>query len=409
MEDDGDEGITFQEYADAQQKALDQYSDTVKNNYHITLQEFMENQVADMVSSCILALWSYEQYATLDISSTVKNADETLYNEQLTKFAINENFDSFITSLSDSSILYTMPQDMTNKYVFVKNILIPFTSGQSAMLSDYANRFGGTDNEQFEAVRNAIATEIVAEYFYSEDYDSEIEEIFKNTGLLIDADEDSDSKYEKIEGIFTNQGGTLAINENGILGQFFGANGEVKAMTGKTKSETIVELMKRFNTDTAQHSTRYDYVVYVGEDWEDYSHSWVKEFYSAVNELGHSGGKFSSDNIGKYAMCVSTYGVHIIYVEGFVEDYTYDYTEIWKDANAWKDTSSLAYVRYKAEFDNQVSLITEKAFNALDAKYIKDGKLSVTKYFKRFLKDNEFDFDFDKFLQETLSELHLDD
>ena len=419
LEDEGDEGITFEEYVEAQQKAIDQYSDSIKTSYGITLTEFLNSQVADMVSSSIVALWNYQQYKDIDsqVADIVKEANKKLLEEQEGRFAIADDFDSFITSLSDSSILYTMPQDMTNKYVFVKNILIPFTSGQSAMLSDYANRFGGTDNEQFEAVRNAIATEIVAEYFYSEDYDSDIEEIFKNTGLLIEADEDEDSKYEKIEHVFTiGKDGKIAINtsqeENkesgiykGILAQFFNEDGSVNVMPGtKNASETIIELMKRFNTDVGQHSTRYDYVVYVGEDWEDYNHSWVKEFYTAVNEMGGrtEGSKFSSDNIGKYTMCVSTYGVHIIFVEDFVEN-----VAVYDSEKTWADTDSLAYVRYKAEFDKLVTTRQTEAFEKLQKEYLAEDSnlVTVNSQFKRFLKDNDFSFDFDEYKKETLEEL----
>ena len=200
---------------------------------------------------------------------------------------------------------------------------------------------------------------------------------------------------------------------SGILGQFFGDNGVVNAMAGKTPSETIVELMKRFNTDAGQHSTRYDYVVYVGDDWKDYKHSWVEEFYTAVNELGHNeDGSFKTENIGKYAMCVSTYGVHIIYVDSFVDadKNIYHYKEIdWDNAESWKDTSSLSYARYKAEFDKQVTELTQKAFNELEAKYLKnDSLITVTKSFKRFLKDNEFTFDLAEFKKEQLEELDVE-
>ena len=411
LEDDEDE-ITFAEYVDAQQKALDKYADTIQNNYEINLQKFMEDQVADMVSSCILSLWSYQYYKDLDVKEIVKNADIALAEDQEVRFAFNDDFDSFITGLTDTSVIYNVPDGMLDKYVFVKNILIPFTSEQSALLKAHSDSYGGTDTPGYEKLRNDIATEIAAEYFYSDKYNADIEKVFEDTGLLKDNDdEDSDSKYQLVEHIFTIKDGKIAIDPDGILGQFFGDNGKVNKMEGtESEAETIVELMKRFNTDVGQHSTRYDYVVYVGDDWEDYSHSWVEEFYTAVNELRSDSGVF--EGVGKYAMCVSTYGVHIIYVDSYVnaEKNIYKYKDIeWDNAESWNDTSSLSYVRYKAEFDKQVTELTQKAFNELQAKYLKnDSLITVTKYFKRFLKDNEFTFDLAEFKKEQLEELDVD-
>ena len=416
LEDDEDE-ITLDEYVEAQQKAIDQYSDSIKNNYGITIDEFLKGQVADMVSSGILALWSYKQYKDLDgdVVKIVKEANQKLVEEQEARFSFNGNFDSFITGLTDSSLIYNVPEEMQNKYVFVKNILIPFTEQQSALLSAGSDTFGGTDTDAYRKLRNLVATEIAAEYFYSDKYEDSIEALFSEF-LEEDEDEDAESKYEKIEHIFTIKDGKIAINtstvedkESGIykgaLAQFFGDDGSVKEIEGKSKSQTIVELMKRFNTDTAQHSKRYDYVVYVGDDWEDYSHAWVEEFYTAVNELRNDEGKF--DGKEKYAMCVSTYGVHIIYVEGFVEDAVYNPEVDWTLADTWNDTSSLNYVRYKAEFDSLVTKTTQEAFEKLQKEYLAEDSnlVTVNKNFKRFLKDNGFTFDLDEYKKETLEEL----
>ena len=403
--DDEEDKITFEDYKDAQQKAIKQYEDTVKNSYGISLQKFMENQIADMVSSCILALWSYEQYKDIDIAETVDTVNKTLAKSQAAKFEINDDFDSFITSLSNNSVIYSVPKDMQKQYVFVKNILIPFTSEQSAWLSAQSGSYGGTSTDAYIKLRNLTALDIAAEYFYSDKYDESIEELFASY-LEPNSDEDSDSKYEKVEGIFKTVGNKIAINENGILGNFFKENGVVEAMADKSPADTVIELMKRFNTDTAQHSTRYDYVVYVGKDWKDYSHNWVEEFYTAVNELDRdSDDTFSESNIGRYAMCISTYGVHIIYIDSFVEQHVYNYQGLdWTQASTWNDTSTINYTRYKAEFDNQVSLLTKAKFEEIEANYL-DGKISMNKYFKRFLKENGFTFDLDEYLDEIREEL----
>ena len=409
LEDDSDE-ITFEEYADAQEKAVKQYRDSVKNNYDITLEEFMKGQVADMVSSSILALWRYEQYKDIDVAETVDNVNKVKFEEQQAQFELNGDFDAFITKLSDSSFIYNVPEDMQGKYVFVKNILIPFADEQSSWLSAQSDSYGGTDTEAYKKLRDRTAAKIEAEYFYSDKYEASVEELFSNF-LVENTDEEVDRKYDMIANIFTNDSGKLAINPNGVLGSFFAADGTVNPMTGKSEAETVVELMKRFNTDTAQHSSRYDYVVYVGDDWKDYSHSWVEEFYTAVNQLlrdGEDEGELNTAYVGKkYAMCVSTYGVHIIYVDSFVEQHVYNYEGIdWTAASSWNDTSSLNYVRYKAEFDNKINDATSKAYEALQKKYLEDSNLvSVNKQFARFLKDNDFTFDFDEFKEEILEEL----
>ena len=418
LEDESDE-ITFDEYQNAQQKAIDQYSDGIKNSYGITLQEFMEGQVADMVSSSILALWKDEKHSGIHarVIEEVKKTDETYAKDQEGKFALNDDFDSFITGLSDSSFIYEVPETMREKYVFVKNILIPFSAEQTALLNAHSDAsYGGTDTDAYIKLRNLLATEIVAEYFDSEKYDETIEShYFSDEKWFKDnTDEDSKRKYEKIGGLFTLDGDSIAIDPASVLGQFFLANGEVAAMTEKgdnAKSETIIELMKRFNTDVGQHSNRYDYVVYVGQDWEDYSHSWVKEFYTAVNELMHdSEGNLLKDNTGKYAMCISTYGVHIIYVEGFVEEQIYDYKAIdWTKLKSWNDTSKLSYTRYKEEFDSQSSDLIKEELEKLQAKYFTEDKITVNGQFQRFLKDNGFTFDFGKFKEEILDELDIDD
>ena len=407
LEDESDE-ITFEEYVEAQQKALDQYSDTIENNYGISLNEFMKGQVADMVSSCILALWSYEQYKDVgnDLEATLKDVDDTYFEDQKARFAINDDFDSFITSLSDSSYIYDVPQDMQGKYVFVKNILIPFSSQQSARLSAQASGYGGTDTDAYKKLRDQLATEIKAEYFYSDKYDNKsIENLLEEAKLLT---KDEDGEYEKLSNLFTTGLNGIEINSDGALGQFLnGGEVVIPSDSGLTNSsDVIIELMKRFNTDTAQHKSRYDYVVYVGKDWEDYSHSWVKEFYTAVNEMKRDGDNFSEDNIGHYTMCISTYGVHIIYIDSFVESKVYEYD--WSVADAWKATETLNYARYSEVFQSKVSQFTDKALDKLVKDYFDNDLVEFSKEFKRFLKDNDFTFDFDEYKEETLEELNID-
>lgn len=378
--------ISFDDYKEAQQKTLKQYGETVKNNYGIELKDFFVNQVNDMVAGCIRSMWSYETYKDLendaDLQAKLAENFATLKASQEAQFNITKGFDKFITSLSSTSAIYNVPENLQQKYVFVKNILIPFSSVQTNILNGLANRLGSTEREQYINKRNEFAAGVEAEYFYSEKYDEAIES--KYFGDLAKT-EDDENEYEKIADIFKlDDNNQLVINPDGLFGEFFKADGSVAAMEGKTTDETIVELMKRFNTDTAQHTAAYDYVVYVGEDWEDYNHNWVKEFYTATQgvEKGH------------YALAISDYGVHIIYVVGYVEDRIFEFK--FEDR---LNTATQSYTQFKSYFETQLSLLSEKAYEEVQKKVVDSGLISAEKVFKRFLKDNGFTFDFDEYVE----------
>lgn len=394
--EDEENELTVDEYISIQQDTLKQYGDTVNNNYGISLEVFLSNQLDDMISGCIVAKWNYEQYSDLeeadDLQEVLANNYETLKKAFQTDLNINDNFNSFITGLSSSSYLYNVPEDHANEYVFVKNVLIPFTSAQTNRLTNRSNQLGTKDDVRYTSVRDYEATLIEADYFYSDKYDSALEDLFADF-LTENTDEDSDDKYEKLTGIFTIDNDKLVVNPNGILGQFFNADGSVNAMPNMSEDDTIIELMKRFNTDVGQHTAQYDYVVYVGDD-EDYSHNWVSEFVDATKEAMAAGGA------GHYALGVSDYGVHIVYVVGFVDDFTFEFK--FGDR---MDTSTASYRLFKDYFENQVSLRTQDASNELLKKYIDDNKISMQPVFKKFLKDNNFTFDFDEFVEEMKEEL----
>lgn len=368
--------LTFEEYKDVQEKTLKQYKDTIENNYGISLEEFIANQVADMVSSCLLAKWSYEHYGDLEanddnLKATIVSNFETLKKSQKAGFEINENFDSFITGLSSSSFIYDVPQDKQEQYVFVKNVLIPFSSAQTNRLTNLANRLGSRDRQEYKDKRLEYAAAVVADDFLSE--------------------KDDDGKYAKVEDIFALVEGKLVVNSTGALGEFLLADGSVKGDTLADKTATILDLMKQYNTDIGQHTARYDYVVYVGDD-EDYSHNWVDEFVDAAVEANQLGA-------GSYALGISDYGVHIVYVVGYVEDQIFNF-----NFDERLDTTSASYRFFTSFFESQISLKTQEAFDALQDSYVENNKISVNKHFNKFLKENGFTFDIDEFLKSLIEE-----
>lgn len=412
-EDEEDE-LTLSEYLDILKDTKKQYEETIRNSYGVGLSEFLTNQLGDMVSSCILAKWSYQYYKDIefedDLAAKLQENYDILRNAQLADFQINGNFDSFITSLSSSSVLYNNNKD-ADKYVFVKNILIPFTSDQTTLLTNLQNQLGSNEADKYIAKRNEFAADIVAQYFDSDKYTETDDgkaledKYFAKDKWFEDKkkEDDEDSLWKATTNVFTYENGELTVNPQGVLGQFFGADGTVSAMEGKDKSETIIELMKRFNTDTAQHTAAYDYVVYVGEDWEDYSHSWVKEFYTAVNEdlVPHDGSAPK-----EYTLCVSSYGVHIIYLTGKVSESDKIFGKFNFDDRL--DTSTQSYQLFKTYFDRQMSIRTQDALEALQKdKLVGDYTqyISINKGLQKFLKDNDFEFDFDEFIKDLVAEL----
>ncbi len=408
---DGDE-LTVEEYTAILADTQRQYEETVSNNYGVTLKDFLMTQLADMVTSCIMAKWSYQYYSDITDDEFWTHLNEQYADAkdaQKAEFDISGNFDSFITSLGTSSNIYEVPADQADNYVFVKNILIPFSTAQTAMLTKLQNVLGETERDVYDVLRNTFASELLAQYFDSDKYDSDIEELFDKNTWFDDKkkEDDDDSLWKTKTNVFTTDAsGNLIVNADGVLGRFF-ENGKVKPIDGMDAEQTIVELMKRFNTDTAQHTAAFDYVVYVGDDWEDYEHSWVKEFYTAVNEM------VRDENAPDYALCVSTYGVHIIYLTGKVSESKKLFNEFAyksiEDVTA-DTTSTPSYTLFKSYFDTCRSEKTQDALQALQkAKLLdNDNYKNFVKFqpgFEKFLKDNGFEYLFEDYIKELREEL----
>lgn len=383
--DDEDAEITFDEYKNAQDKIVKQYQRTIQNSYNITFEQFLINQVEDMVASTIAA--KYDRGVNQGIDKTDGALDKTISQleanlalvkaSQTTGFALNGNFVDFIEALTSTSYIYNVPQEFirseSNKdgYVFVKNILIPFSTQQQTMLSNLAKDLGNdTKNPAYIKLRNQLAAQVVAD-----DFDSE---------------KDEDGKYSKVTGIFKlDESGKVVINPQGALGQIFLADGSVKG-----GDEAVIANMKRFNTDTAQHTATYDYVVRVGDVPKGYSPKWVTEFVDAANEAVEifDNKELVKEGDKSYALAVSTYGVHIVYYVGDVQSHDFKFME------NYKDTSSPEYRLFSAYFSQQSSLLLEERLDELQKSYLDGSKVVVESGFNRFLKDNDFKFDLIEFL-----------
>jgi len=379
------EAITFEQYKAWQEKALSQYKKNVKSAYNYDLSKLISNQIEDYILSVIVAKYNRDVYAEIDKDDTKLQASiaelNKLYNSlkenQEAGFNVNNNFVSFIEGLTDTSFIYTIPEAYKDSYIYVKNILIPFSDEQTTILSNLEKQGVATDDEEYVKMRNEFASAILAEDF------------------LTEGDKEENDKLPVFD---KDASGNIIIKKDGVLNAYFGDDGTVIPMvkdgTTLSKNDTIIELMKRFNTDTAQHSKIYDYVVRVGETPDNYTAKWVQEFVDAANEAFKLAKDSSAEN-GTYALAVSSYGVHIVYYAGKVVAQEMDFSKI--DISDLEYATSPEYRMFKNYFEKKSSQLTESDTDALQKAYY-PTKIVATDKLDEFLKDNKLNFSLKDFL-----------
>ena len=366
--------LTYATLVETQNKVIRRYQNSIELSYGFDLEAFVKSQVESMIKSIIVAKYNKGIYSKIDGADATKTKEALLANtaglaaNQKADYLLNNSFDSFITALSDSSYLYAVDEATKGNYIFVKNILIPFSTEQTQYLTNIAQTLGGTESTAYIAARLQVATQIVADDFTSE--------------------KDADGKYATVEGLFEVQGNKLAIKAGSALAANLAANGEVVAMDGLSKTETIIKLMEKFNTDIGQHSKTYDYVVRVADD-ENYSQPWVTEFVVAAKEAKATG-------LNSYSVCVSSYGVHIVYYSADVKAQDFSADAFDGAINGGNiDTTNPAFKLFKAYFETESTSAVSKDLEALKKAYETNGKVTATKEFEKFMKDNEIEFTFE--------------
>lgn len=381
--EEGVESITFEQYKAWQEKALTQYKKNVKNAYNYELDKLISNQIEDYILSVIVAKYNHDVYAEIDktddklqaSAQELNNLYNSLKEHQEAGFNVNNNFVSFIEGLTDTSFIYSIPEEYKDSYIYVKNILIPFSDEQTTILSNLEKQGVATDDELYVNMRNQFASEILAEDF------------------LTEGDKEENDKLAVFD---KDVSGNLIIKSDGALGAYFGNSGEVIPMTKDevtlSKNDTIIELMKRFNTDTAQHSTIYDYVVRIGETPDNYTAKWVQEFVDAANDAYDFA---NGTDGGTYALAVSSYGVHIVYYAGKVVPQQMDFNKI--DIKDLKYATSPEYRMFKNYFEKKASQLTETDTDALQKAYY-PTKVVATDKLNEFLSENKLNFDLKDFL-----------
>ena len=376
--------ITLEQLTAAQDKVVKKYVESIEKAYEITMSEFFKQQVNDIAANLIAQLYDIQAGRSLDgegfadLSAKLTAAYKDAVAAKKASYKFDDTFVKDIEGLTDDSDIYTVPSEY--KYIFVKNVLVPFNSEQKAVLTNLGSKLGGTDGQAYKDARLALATQIVADDFTSE--------------------KDEDGKYKTTFGnLFEIVGGKVTLKSDGEI---------AKSIAGaQATSEEIKDLMTRFNTDTAQHSTYYDYVVRIDAP-EDYTAKWVPEFVKAAEEAyGYDKTTGNHNAAGSYALCVSDYGVHIVFYTADVTATTLDFSTLEKCLKA----DSREYARFKTLYSSEKSELLSKAVTELqktyftykdaDGKVISEAKIRYSAIFKEFLKDQGLTYDTEKAITYT--------
>lgn len=376
--------ITLEQLTAAQDKVVKKYVESIEKAYEITMSEFFKQQVNDIAANLIAQLYDIQAGRSLDgegfadFSAKLTAAYKDAVAAKKASYKFDDTFVKDIEGLTDDSDIYTVPDQY--KYIFVKNVLVPFNASQKAVLANIGSKLGSTSGQAYKDARLALAAQIVAD-----DYTSE---------------KDEDGKYKTTFGnLFEIVGGKVTLKSDGEI---------AKSIAGaQATSEEIKDLMTRFNTDTAQHSTYYDYVVRINAP-EDYTAKWVPEFVEAAEEAyGYDKTTGNHNAAGSYALCVSDYGVHIVFYTADVAAATLDFSTLEKCLKA----DSREYAKFKTLYSSEKSELLSKAVTELQKTYfihkdvnenvVSEAKIEFAPIFKSFLKDQGLTYDTEKAITYT--------
>ena len=382
--EDKDATITLEQLTAAQDKVVKKYVESIEKAYEIKMSEFFKQQVNDIAANLIAQQYDIQAGRSLDgegfadFSAKLTAAYKDAVAAKKASYKFNDTFVTDIEGLTDDSDIYTVPD--AYKYIFVKNVLVPFNASQKAVLANIGSKLGSTSGQAYKDARLALAAQIVAD-----DYTSE---------------KDEDGNYKTTFGdLFEIVGGKVTLKSEGEI---------AKSIAGaQATSEEIKDLMTRFNTDTAQHSTYYDYVVRIDAP-EDYTAKWVPEFVEAAEEAyGYDKATGNHNAVGSYALCVSDYGVHIVFYTADVVASTLDFSTLEKCLKA----DSREYAKFKALYSTEKSELLSKAVTELQKTYfihkdvkenvVSEAKIEFAPVFKSFLKDQGLTYDTEKAITYT--------
>lgn len=352
--DDEKVAFTAKEYMTAQKAAFNSLTRSVENNYYgWSMEQFLDYQIRSTVFNRLAQEYTMVYYERIEtegegqqlILSRLIEKYENLKAAQEEDFRLHPTkFESFVTSLSDTSFIYTVPEQYKNEYAFVKNLLISFTDEQKAVLEYYGNVYGES-SAAYLAKRNELATQIKATDFQSE--------------------KDDEGEYAKLENIFTIEDGKVVFADSAL-------KTALEAVSGPNDFAALID---RYNEDPGAQGSTYDYVIKVKEpDPAGTKDSWVAEFSAASREA-------IAEGQGSYKIAVTDYGVHIVYFTDFVKAESFDF------ANERYTQGTPAYRFFKTYYDAVKATVYNDIMQASYDSYFDQNKISVeNKNIKSILK-----------------------
>lgn len=352
--DDEKVAFTAKEYMTAQKAAFNSLTRSVENNYYgWSMEQFLDYQIRSTVFNRLAQEYTMVYYERIEtegegqqlILSRLIEKYENLKAAQEEDFRLHPTkFESFVTSLSDTSFIYTVPEQYQNEYAFVKNLLISFTDEQKAVLEYYGNVYGES-SAAYLAKRNELATQIKATDFQSE--------------------KDDEGEYAKLENIFTIEDGKVVFADSAL-------KTALEAVSGPNDFAALID---RYNEDPGAQGSTYDYVIKVKEpDPAGTKDSWVAEFSAASREA-------IAEGQGSYKIAVTDYGVHIVYFTDFVKAESFDF------ANERYTQGTPAYRFFKTYYDAVKATVYNDIMQASYDSYFDQNKISVeNKNIKSILK-----------------------
>lgn len=352
--DDEKVAFTAKEYMTAQKAAFNSLTRSVENNYYgWSMEQFLDYQIRSTVFNRLAQEYTMVYYERIEtegegqqlILSRLIEKYENLKAAQEEDFRLHPTkFESFVTSLSDTSFIYTVPEQYENEYAFIKNLLISFTDEQKAVLEYYGNVYG-KNSAAYLAKRDELATQIKATDFKSE--------------------KDDEGEYAKLENIFTIADGKVVFADSAL-------KTALEAVSGPNDFAALID---RYNEDPGAQGSTYDYVIKVKEpDSAGTKDNWVAEFSAASRQA-------IAEGQGTYKIAVTDYGVHIVYFTDFVKAESFDF------ANERYTQGTPAYRFFKTYYDAVKATVYNDIMQASYDSYFDENKISVeNKNIKSILK-----------------------
>lgn len=351
---EGQEAVTAEQYIKYQKEAVASIKQSIYTSYGLDLDKFVTMQIESTVNSRIInsaAAKIFQKDVESDIDGLLLKLQKhyaTNKQSAVEQYTINPSaYATLVEGLKNTSVIYNIPTEYQGKYIFVKNLLVPFSEEQLKHLTEKEKELKeeqGDDYDEAEylAYREQYAANIVLENFL--------------TG-------------QNTSNVFTYNGTTkkIEIKAGTVL-----SNG----LNAVNNGNDFTELMYKYNSDSGQFENIYDYVVRIGAP-DDYTAKWVEEFVVAAEEA-------YAEGEGGIGAAVSKYGVHIVYFDSVVAEQQPSFTR----QNIF-DTGTFEHRYYSAYYD----AISGAYVNDQITNLRKTVNVTPTKALKNFLASNSLTVD----------------